>query len=242
LSLISRVRLKQRAVKKRGGTCVKSPKGLIFVCIVIFLLSLSFTPGEIYAASTITFTGGELLGKLTDTSITINIVPDVTIEYYYEYGTSSGAYTDDTDPVEATGGEPHEVVITELSSNTRYYYRMLYHAPGDSQEDWVTRDEHSFHTQRAEGEEFIFTITSDSHAQFSTNHQQAMINVNSDQPDFHLDLGSVQARKAYYPTPINDGLYSGNTDPLNLNLYLQDFIKPDAVQPHGGKALTLILV
>ena len=63
LSLISRVRLKQRAVKKRGGTCVKSPKGLIFVCIVIFLLSLSFTPGEIYAASTITFTGGELLGK-----------------------------------------------------------------------------------------------------------------------------------------------------------------------------------
>ena len=29
-----------------------------------------------------------------------------------------------------------------------------------------------------------------------------------------LALASIQARKLYYPTPINDGFYSGNTDIL----------------------------
>ena len=44
----------------------------------------------------ITFTGEELLGRPTDHSISIKIVPDEAISYYYEYGTSSGAYADQT--------------------------------------------------------------------------------------------------------------------------------------------------
>ena len=37
---------------------------------------------------------------------------------------------------------------------------------------------------------------------------------NLDDTPFSIALGSIQARKAYYPTPIKDGFYSGNTDPL----------------------------
>jgi hypothetical protein len=242
--------------------------------IFIFLVSLlggSVTSAT--AATAITFTGAELLGKPTDDSITINIVPGMTIEYHYQYGVSSGSYSEQTPNETAPGGQPHEVVIDGLTANTRYYYRMRYHLPGET--DWVVRDEHTFHTQREEGEEFVFTITSDSHAQFNSSHRQAMTNILNDQPDFHIDLGdtfypgnvssqsavdarylayrdsqymgkigpsvpiflaagnhedeegwnlddtpfsaavgSIQSRKAYYPTPTNDAFYSGNVDPL----------------------------
>jgi phosphodiesterase/alkaline phosphatase D-like protein len=228
------------------------------------------------AAAAITFTGGELLGKPTDTSITINIVPDTTIEYHYQYRTSPGSYTMQTSNETAIGGQPHEVVIDGLAPNTRYYYRMRYHAPGDAMDDWVVRGEYSFHTQRSPGSTFVFTIISDTHAEYTdAEYQQAIQNVIADQPDFHLDLGdtfmtdndgsqsevndaylvprnslymggigrsapiflasgnheneegwnlddapfspalaSIQARKAYYPTPITDGFYSGNDDLL----------------------------
>ena len=138
-----------------------------------------------------------------------------------------------------------------------------------------TRAEHTFRTQRAAGESFAFTVTSDSHGRAGTNVANTMTNILSEQPDFDVDLGdtfmidntasqsavnnaylsyrdpsyfdkiassiplflssgnheneegwnlddtpfsialaSVKARKLYYPTPISDGFYSGNTDPL----------------------------
>jgi hypothetical protein len=116
-------------------------------------------------------TGEELLAKPTDTSITINIVPATTIEYHYQYVTSSGSYTAQTSNFVATGGQPHEVVISDLSPNTQYYYRMQYRAPGNAMNDWVNRTEHSFWTQRSGGSTFTFKITSDSHAQFNAKHQ-----------------------------------------------------------------------
>jgi hypothetical protein len=243
----------------------------MILVLIALLVGLTFT--SVKAATVINFTGEELLGKPTDTSITINIVPGSTIEYYYEYGTSPGVYTTQTTLATASGGQPHEVVISGLLANTQYYYRMRYHIPGET--DWITRTEHSFRTQRARGSTFTFDVISDSHATFDTNHQQAMTNVLNDYPDFLIDLGdtfyvdnttsqsavndkylayrepaymdrvghsvpiflsagnheneegwnfddtpfsialgSVQARKAYFPTPINDGFYSGNVDPL----------------------------
>ena len=56
----------------------------------------------------------ELLGKPTDTSITINIVPASAIEYYYRYGKATGDYDWQTANVTATGGQPSEVTITGL--------------------------------------------------------------------------------------------------------------------------------
>jgi hypothetical protein len=250
----------------------------LLALLVVLALGVSGAIAPIHAAplqaTPITFTGEELLGKPTDTSITINIIPATTIEYHYQYGTSPGSYAWQTSNETATGGQPHEVVITGLGANTQYYYRMRYHAPGDAMDDWVIRDEHSFWTQRAKGSEFKFTIISDSHAMYNTQYQQAITNVRNDQPDFHFDLGdtfmtdymtnqtavndaylaqrdplymdgvghsapiflasgnheneegwnfddsfslalaSVKARKLYYPTPITDGFYSGNEDPL----------------------------
>ena len=129
--------------------------GRVFMLLVFLLSMVGGSVISVHALTT-TFTGGELLGKPTDTSITINIVPDSTIEYYYEYGTTSGVYTDQTSPVTATGGQPHEVTITELSPNTRYYYRMVYDADGDVSNGFEVRSEHTFQTQRDGGESFVF--------------------------------------------------------------------------------------
>jgi len=85
----------------------------ILILVIVFLSSL-LPMGSGLLAGTVTFAGNELLGKPTDTSITINIVPNADIEYYYEYGTSSGSYGPPTPTLLATAGEPHEVVGTVL--------------------------------------------------------------------------------------------------------------------------------
>jgi hypothetical protein len=257
-------------MNKRRKACIFS-----FCVALSILLSMMGSPGiGVKAASTITFTGEELLGKPEDTSITINIVPATTIEYHYQYGLTSGANTWSTSDETATGGQPSEITITGLTPNTQYYYRMQYHAPGDGTGDWVNRTEHSFWTQRAPGSTFAFTVTSDTHAQLNAMFSNVMTNIYNEHPDFNVDLGdtfmidsassqttvnnsylsyrepsyfdkigssvpifltpgnheneegwnlddtfsiaqaSIQARKLYFPTPIDDGFYSANTDIL----------------------------
>ena len=265
------VRLNAASVKEYEASIVHTSEGAEEVQLAVSGLA----EDELITAqaTTITFTGEELLGCPTDSSITVNIVPGSTIEYRYQYGTSSGAYSDTTSTYTATGGAPHEIVINGLTANTKYYYRMQYHIPGET--DWVNRTEHSFWTQRAEGSTFSFSVTSDIHDNKSTNMQNAMTNIYNKLPDFEIDLGdtfmldnlasqsavnnkylayreaalfdkignsvpiflssgnheneegwnlddtfsialaSIQARKAYYPTPIEDGFYSANTDTLS---------------------------
>lgn len=182
-----------------------SPPRLTATCrlLAILVVVVSLVGGpvtNVQAATTITFTGAELLSRPTDASIMITIVPASTIEYYYEYGTAPGAYTAQTDLATATGGQPGKVVIDELEANTQYYYRMKYHLPGET--DWVTRTEHSFWTQRTKDSTFTFTVTSDSHvgmqglAPTPAVFTQSMTNVSTDQPDFHIDLGDTFAMDA----------------------------------------------
>lgn len=147
--------------------------------------------GKTAGASLITFNGEELLGKPTGTSITVNIIPDAAIEYHYQYGTSQGSYGMQTSNTTAVAGQPHEVVIAGLKPNSHYYYRMRYREPGNDTADWLTRPEYSFHTQRAPGSSFTFTIISDSHAMYNAQYRQAVENIIADQPDFHFDLGDT---------------------------------------------------
>ena len=162
--------------------------------LMLMLLSQAAGPVSVVSAQPveITFSGKELLGRATDASVTVKIVPDQTILCYYEYGTESGNYSGQTDIQAAVMGEPHEVVIDGLSPNTRHYYRMVYNY-NDS--GWIERPEFSFVTQRSPGESFTFTVTSDSHVNIMLGNgatwTQTMSNVASDNPDFHLDLGDT---------------------------------------------------
>ncbi len=283
----------------------------ILLCRIIVIALMLFVQGSnsvsvANAASTITFTGAELVGTPTDSSIVINIIPNSAIEYYYEYGTSSGSYSEQTGYFTATAGNVSEIEITGLSADTEYFYRMRYHAPGDAMDDWVIRDEHSFRTQRSEGSSFVFTITSDIHGQSggSTNFGRAVANIVSDDPDFHIDIGdtfmvdaassqasvntaylafratsafgaigtdtpiylssgnheeeegwnlddtpfsagvgSIQARKMYYPTPVEGDFYTGNTDPLSYidEAAYGDELREDYYAWEWGDALFVVI-
>ena len=98
----------------------------------------------------------------------------------------------------ATGGQPHEVVISGLSPNTHYYYRMVYDGDGDVGDDFETRTQHSFWTQRALGAR----VHVHHHLRFARQHPtpgsgttwtQTMNNVNANHPDFQIDLGDTFA-------------------------------------------------
>jgi len=168
--------------------------GRLFI-ILAFLFSLLGGSAASAAPDAITFTGTELLGRPTDTSISISIVPDAAISLYYQYGTTSGTYTGQTATTTAAAGQPKTVVINCLTPNTRYYYRMQYST--DSGSTWTARPERSFWTQRAAGSTFTFDITSDAHVGIQLGNQDnwtnTMTRVAADAPDFLIDLGDTFA-------------------------------------------------
>lgn len=133
------------------------------------------------------FIADEISGRPTDTSITINVVPAVTMNIYYEYGISSGTYTNQTASQSAIAGIPLETLISGLQPNTRYFYRIRYSK--------LAGQEHSFFTQRAPGSTFIFDIQGDSHPervknQFNADlYTRTLLSAAADKPDFYIALG-----------------------------------------------------
>jgi len=188
--------------------------------ILAFLLSpLAGLATAVQAAEEITFTAEELIGRPTASSITINVIPDAEIELFYEYGTVSGAYTGQSALGTAAAGVPYEVVISGLDADTLYYYRMRYHAPGDGAEDWITRAEHTFRTQRAAGEAFSFDISSDAHVNIMLGNvatwRQTIQNIASDNPDFLIDLGDTFAMDSVTTAAAANAAYLYARNPAN---------------------------
>lgn len=154
---------------------------------------------ELYRTLRSTFVGKELLGCVTDHSVRVNACSLVETETYVEYGTQSGDYEYATAVQTTPAGEAMEVVLEPLLANTRYYYRLRFRQPGDT--DFATGPERTFHTQRPSGEAFIFTVQADSHmtpSMFSPAgengqalYRRALRNAAMDQPDFHIDLGDT---------------------------------------------------
>ena len=146
-------------------------------------------------AATTTFTGTELLGRPKATSIAVSVVPNAAITLYYEYGTTTGVYTAQTTQTTAAAATPKVAVISGLTPNTKYYYRMRYST--DSGATWVARPEFSFQTQRATGSTFKFTITTDSHVNIllgsDTTWQNTLNDIKDDGADFEIDLGDTFA-------------------------------------------------
>jgi hypothetical protein len=164
-----------------------------FVIISIILSSLGLLTGKVSAAGD--FIGEELLGRPEADSISISIVPAVNMSLYYQYSTSSGGPYTNTATVSGTAEQPRVVVISGLSANTRYFYRMQYSINGGS--TWTTRTEHSFWTKRATGSTFTFDITSDSHIDImlgnASNWQNTLNRIAADVPDYVIDLGDTVA-------------------------------------------------
>jgi hypothetical protein len=291
--------LKPQYSLPRSATKVNAFRWLL---VAFLLLATAVTLlGSSQQARALTFTGSELLGRPTDSAIVVNILADEALEMYLEYGTTSGSLTQQTTAVFSTANVPSELEITGLQPDTRYYYRLLYRELSSS--TFVPRPERTFHTQRASGETYTFTIQADSHLGQpvlgdQTMYFQTLANQTLDQPDFMIDLGDsvrvgpsessivggyllqrqalgllngsipvfmvlgnveneegwfrdgtpnnpavigTNARKLYYPNPVPNQFYSGDTDDWSSEGVSGDGLRESYFAFEWGDALFVVL-
>lgn len=134
-----------------------------------------------------------ILGRPTDTSITVSVLSDNLSNYYIEYGTNSGVYPNSTAVVNNMAGIPDEIDLHNLLDNTKYYYRLKY--KNTAATTYNNTAEYSFHTQRIKGSEFTFTVEADEHLYDKKGvpgiYRICLENQAKDNPDFMLSLGDI---------------------------------------------------
>ena len=139
-------------------------------------------------------TGAEMLGRPTNTGITLEAIFDSVVEARMSYGTTSGSYTDHTAwqlVAPDTVGEAVVVIaLTNLTPSTQYYYKLQFRRPSGT--TVISRAEHTFHTARPSGESFTFVIEADPHLDASSDtalYRLCLKNQLEDAPDFMIDMG-----------------------------------------------------
>lgn len=147
--------------------------------------------GAAFGYDTLNFVGAELLGRPTDRSVTVSVVPRTELAVRFEYGTDT-LYGSSTVPETTSAGVPHEVVIDGLASSTGYRYRTRYRvlASGDS----FAGPHRSFVTARAPGARFVFAVEADPHmvpgeGDSAQAFELTLANIAASGPDFLIDLG-----------------------------------------------------
>ena len=125
-------------------------------------------------------------------SVTLSALAWAEMDGLVEYGNAPDHLDLRAGPFPLTSGVPREIVLKGLSPNTEGFYRWNYRLPGDPspRQDALRR----FHTRRAPGSSFTFTVQADSHLDVSTDvrvYQQTLANMLGDKPDFMIDLGDT---------------------------------------------------
>ncbi|MCE2809280.1 MAG: hypothetical protein LW850_02645, partial [Planctomycetaceae bacterium] len=140
-----------------------------------------------------------VLGRPTDVSITLRVMPFVNGKGRVCCGVEqSNADSSDITNKQTTAWTnfqndvPLTIELSGLSPNTRYSYTWEYQADGASKS--IETPLYTFHTQRAAGSSYVFTVTSDSHLDENSSgdvYSRTLANVLADQSDFHLELGET---------------------------------------------------
>ena len=133
-----------------------------------------------------------VLGRPSPSSITASILFYDNAEGCLFWGTKSGVYPSRTPPRQFKKGEPAELVLDKLRPDTAYFYQLRYRAGPAA--PVVATAESTFHTPRARGRPFVFTIQADSHLDEHTApavYRRTLENAIADGPDFHIDLGDT---------------------------------------------------
>ncbi len=167
----------------------------IFALLLGFFLFYSQLSAQTYS---------EILGRPTESSITMSFLSDQKTDVFWEYGINQGEYSMSTSNFVAAKDIALEVDFTGLSSNTRYYYRTRYRINGTTA-SFLSGPEHTFHTQRAPESSFIFTIEADEHLYdkkgIRSIYQITLANQAKDNPDFMFTMGDIFGDD-HYPTTI----------------------------------------
>ncbi|MCB1208777.1 MAG: metallophosphoesterase [Verrucomicrobiales bacterium] len=126
------------------------------------------------------------------TSVTVSVIAWEDLEVAIDYGQIANQLDQRSRAFQVNAGQSQEIDLSELESDAETFYRLSYRRRGDTavMQDVVR----SFHTQRAPGSAFTFTLQADSHLDVSTDvrvYQQTLANMLADKPDFMIDLGDT---------------------------------------------------
>ncbi len=152
---------------------------------------VSGTPSSFAPVST--FDGSIVLAAPTQDAVTANLLSNqVKQNVAISYGRTSGTYEKKTAVKELPAGVPTEILIDGLAADAAYFYRL--HFLNSQNVELATSAEYRFHTARASGSSFSFTIQGDSHPERANEfnsalYQRTLQTVSADQADFHISLG-----------------------------------------------------
>ena len=147
-----------------------------------------------------------IVGRLTDRSGTVRVLFHNDVKAYVAYGKQAGRLSSKTAVQNLRAGEPFDFLIASLTTNTRYFYRVMYQAEGRNEQS----DEFSFHTQRDKDSSYVFTVQADSHLDENTSGEvylQTLDNALADQPDFHFALGDTFMTGKYVKPELSEPQY-----------------------------------
>ena len=127
-----------------------------------------------------------ILARPASNSVTVSVLAYQDTEGCIAWGTERGRLAQQTPGRLFRKDEPTGIVLGALRPDTQYFY--AFRAGG------TNGAEGAFHTQRAAGRAFTFTVTADSHLDSNTDpalYQRALGCALADAPDFHVDLGDT---------------------------------------------------
>lgn len=146
----------------------------------------------------------ELLGRPTLSTITINACANRNLDMYYEYGTDSNNLSNQTGMQSCLDSIPSVFVLTNLTANTKYFYRMRYRETGTV--TYLTRTIHSFRTPKPSSSTYTFAIEADPHLDTNSNpavYALTLQNIAAKKPDFLIDLGdNFMSEKLLVQNPV----------------------------------------
>jgi hypothetical protein len=156
---------------------------------------------EVYTTVGDAFVAPPILGRPTQSSVTLNTMNLLSVDFYIDCGTEPGHYTFYTIPLlDLPPAEPVDLAVYGLVPDRRYYYRVRYREAG--QGTYEAGPEATFHTQRAQSSEFVFTIQADAQIYDAIHdadryergcrlYEVCLANALADNPDFHIDMGDM---------------------------------------------------
>jgi hypothetical protein len=121
----------------------------------------------------------------------VSLLATKDLHIYFELGSQSGNYTNQTATVSVTNGIPSVTTFSGLQPNQKYFYRLRYSTNGIA--PFSAGNECVFRTQRVRGSTFVFDVEADPHNRDNDPGvwELCLTNMLADAPDFLIDLGDT---------------------------------------------------
>ncbi len=133
-----------------------------------------------------------VLGRPTDTTITVSVMSQKPLEVFLRYGLAAAATLRETDRRNLQPNEPAEWLLEGLAPDQEHRYEL--HAKAVDSADFEKRSAHTFRTARKPGSGFSFAVQADSHLDQATRadvYSKTLETIEAEKPDFFVDLGDT---------------------------------------------------